>query len=106
MVSRCIAYDVVDGRVGRCENIVANVSMKVCSNPKCQRMGSSMIEGNRAVIKALLNIMGDDVDNTNWSVSEADELSAVMEALPMLHEIDSVVNVEHFGVISGATKCC
>jgi hypothetical protein len=109
-MSRCIAYDVVDGKGRRCDNIVANVSMKVCSNPKCQRMGSSMIESDRSVIAALFNIMGDDVDNV-WLGSKADELGSVIEASSMLRGIDPVVNFEHdFGMISGAANvvdpCC
>jgi hypothetical protein len=75
---RCIAYDVVDGKVGRCGNIIANEGIKVCSNLKCQRSYSIWLRSRLAAIAAF-NIMDDDDDNVSGSGSEADELVAMME---------------------------
>jgi hypothetical protein len=43
---QCIAYDVLDGKVGRCVNIVPDGGFMVCSNPMCQRINSKMIESD------------------------------------------------------------
>jgi hypothetical protein len=54
---------------------------------------------------AILYNMDDDDDNANWPEGEADEFVAVMEASPMLHEIDSVVKIEsNCGLINGTTN--
>jgi hypothetical protein len=103
---QCVAYDVVGGKVGRCDNIVADEGMMVCSNLKCQRMNSNMFEGARCVIAALFNIMDDDGEIFNGPGGEADELGAVMEASPMLREIDPVVKIEVEVVIKRDNEIC
>jgi hypothetical protein len=54
MMSKCIAFDVVNGKAVRCENIVANGYECACSNPMCQRMGSKMVKSDRCVIAAFI----------------------------------------------------